>query len=552
MRVWRPNTSRRPLSTFHRRSDSQDYFYKICRQRMGPTVPERNTLERAATRGEPVAAKRFLTGRVLTYIMAQVQHLLPANGCHRPQSTSHAKQYSNPIAISINYPFGADENSLGSAGGLISNLPPQSVQDTFVSHYRDTVESAYHIIDTEFLMNELQEFRSQKFIAQDDLLAQYFMVLALGCQVHNFTAKATGSQAYPLLPYDLLHGAELFLKRTPFLFRPTLPNIRTICLMIISKQMYAMSCHESDTCWPLTGMALRLSIRMGLHVIPAHATEPMSQKSRMARRLWATVVFLEMGQSLICGMPLLLPPSDTACVLAARPLRDSGLLDVEDQDPDEITPEPSRLEATFGQSTELLMKSIELATMAEDQVSYTQVVDVDTALRSHLKRRDASPIGLHFATEKLAGSPVDLEAAMLDIFFRQTIMALHARFAMQPMSWAKFPVSYISSLESALAMLSHQRILCEGEPRARQSSWFAGLFRHEFFAAAMTVCCQLMRSSQAPGVPSADGCDGQAKEIMLDALRSCRDVWSQEKQASVCNAEAFALVDKLVCMLGEL
>lgn len=36
-------------------------------------------------------------------------------------------------------------------------------------------------------------------------------------------------------------------------------------LTALSKQMHAMSCHEADTCWPLTGLLVRLSIHVGQH-----------------------------------------------------------------------------------------------------------------------------------------------------------------------------------------------------------------------------------------------------------------------------------------------
>ncbi|KAJ3487902.1 hypothetical protein NLG97_g6306 [Lecanicillium saksenae] len=44
---------------------------------------------------------------------------------------------------------------------------------------------------------------------------------------------------------------------------------------------------------------------------------------------------------------------------------------------------------------------------------------------------------------------------------------------------------------------------------------------------------------------------GQPQEIMLDALQSCRDVWSRERNHSVCNANAFNIVNRLVTSLRE-
>lgn len=126
-------------------------------------------------------------------------------------------------------------------------------------------------------------------------------------------------------------------------------------------------------------------------------------------------------------------------------------------------------------------------------------------------------------------------------------MALHARFALQDQSSARYPVSYLSSLECALALLSQQRDLCEGDPAA-PSAWLGGLFRHEFFTAAMTVCLHLVRGHDLASLPNGSS---QPQEIMLDALQSCRDVWGRERIGSVCNANAYNIVNLLVASLRE-
>lgn len=446
------------------------------------------------------------------------------------------------MAMSINFPFGDLNDPTITVEELLAQLPRRSVQRVFISCFMETIEKVYHVVDEATYEAELRAFWMPGSMAQDDWLGMHFLILSLGCQAYNHNAFEKGQDVYPSLPARLLSGSEMCLKRTPFLFRPSLNVIKILILMIIAKQIYAMSCHQADTCWHLTGMLLRLAASMGLHTGMAVSDEPAPFEARMKRRTWTMAVYMEMKQSLVCGMPLLLRSNDIAALLrkecfvvtdgAAPGKRRLAAVD-----------RICLLEETFASSGKLIAKAIELATCVDDTVTYEEVVEVDVALREQLKRPETGVIPLHFSTGSIGS--VELETCMVDIFCRQTLMALHARFALQDYSSTRYPISYLSSLESALSILSQQRNLCEGEPWA-PSTWVAGLFRHEFFTAAMTVCFHLVRGNDMMSMP--DG-SGQPKEIMLDALQSCRDVWSREKNHSVCNANAFNIVDRLVTAL---
>ncbi|OAA78029.1 C6 transcription factor [Akanthomyces lecanii RCEF 1005] len=450
----------------------------------------------------------------------------------------------NAMSLSINFPLGDLNDPSITVEDLLAQLPRRSVQRLFISYFMETVEKTFHIVDEAAYEQELRAFWMPGSVAQEDWLGVHFLILSLGCQAYNHHRVQKGLDVYPSLPARLLSGAEMCLKRTPFLFRPTLNVIKILSLMIIAKQIYAMSTHQADTCWHLTGMLVRLAASMGMHTDLAVSDEPTPYEEKTKRRMWTLAVYMEMKQSLVCGMPLLLRSSDIAALLKKEafvdgnpgPIGGSGL---------GTTLHVGLLEETFASSGKLIAKAMELTTCVEDTVTYEEVVELDAALRVQLKRPETGLTRLHFSTGSVGS--VDLETCMVDIFCRQTVMALHARFALQDQSSARYPVSYLSSLECALSVLSQQRMLCEGDPAA-PSAWLSGLFRHEFFTAAMTVCFHLVRGHDMMSLP--DG-SSQPQEIMLDALQSCRDVWSRERNHSVCNANAYNIVNLLVTSLRE-
>ncbi|TQV99623.1 C6 transcription factor [Cordyceps javanica] len=450
----------------------------------------------------------------------------------------------NAMSLSINFPLGNVNDPTITVEELLSQLPRRSVQRLFISCFMETIEKTFYIVDETAYEEELRAFWAPGSLVQEDWLGVHFLVLSLGCQAYNHHAYKKGQDVYRSLPVRLLSGAEMCLKRTPFLFRPSLNVIKMLGLMVIAKQVYAMSCHQADTCWHLTGMLVRLAASMGLHTDLAVSDEPTVYEEKMKRRIWTLAVYMEMKQSLVCGMPLLLRSSDIAALLRKEAFVDDNAGTVGSDFAGRAR--VSLLEETFASSGKLIAKAMELATCVQETVTYDEVVELDASLREQLKRPKTGLARLQFSTGSIISVP-DLETCMVDIFCRQTIMALHARFALQDQSSARYPISYLSSLESALSILSQQRNLCEGQPAA-PSAWLAGLFRHEFFTAAMTVCFHLVRGNDMMSMP--DG-SGQPQEIMLDALQSCRDVWSLERNHSVCNANAYNIVNRLVNSLRE-
>ncbi|RSL68026.1 hypothetical protein CEP54_002987 [Fusarium duplospermum] len=261
------------------------------------------------------------------------------------------------ITRSINYPFGGDTQVVTSRDVLLANFPSKQAQMVYLAQYMDTVEAAYCLFDNVSLHDEIKTFWDKPSETSDDWLAQYCTVLSLGCQSHNFV-----SQVNEKMPGQLLQAAEAFLRRSPFMFRPTPATIRALCLMVIAKQVYAMSCHEADTCWPLTGMTLRLAMGMGLH---------LDQKDAQ-RRLWAAVVYFEMRQTLVCGMPCMLRPVDLASSKDYGGIADVVLGD-------------------FGQ---LLLRAVYMATSDDDTVTYDEVVKIDFEIRRHLRDPHGPPLTL--------------------------------------------------------------------------------------------------------------------------------------------------------------
>ncbi|KAH8885039.1 hypothetical protein GQ53DRAFT_729956 [Thozetella sp. PMI_491] len=452
----------------------------------------------------------------------------------RDEPENGNSEYTNSVVPSFNYPFGIKTENEDDFPEDLSQLLPQSQQQLFLSYYMSTIEETYHLVDLASFETKLHAFWASKSTADDDWLAQYFVILSLGCQAF-LSIQDDYDETYRNLPTRLLYAAEHHLKRTPFLFNPSLGNIRTLCLIVIAKQLYAMSCHETDACWHLTGMLVRLSIVKGLHIHHPHRDKEKSCDNQSEARLWATIMSLDMKQSSVCGLPLFLRSSDISSLKPESTT--SGSTTHQAKVAGSGMNNTTIFQDILVDCGGLLLEAMELTNRHDDSVAYAQVVELDTALRARLKVLQSM--------EKRRGA-TDLEICAADIFFRKILMSLHSRFALQPISSTKYPTSYVSSLEGALSILSRQRQLCEVVRQEQPISWFVGFFRYEFFTAALTLCYHLARSDDLPSLPLASGFERHPREIMLDALQLCRELWAREKQISVCSENAFGFLDQVV------
>lgn len=80
-------------------------------------------------------------------------------------------------------------------------------------------------------------------------------------------------------------------------------TIQIQCLLIIARQHYSIS---GDLVWISAGTLLRTAIQMGFHRDPKYLPKMSILQAEMRRRLWATILELNIQSSIGSGMPFLI------------------------------------------------------------------------------------------------------------------------------------------------------------------------------------------------------------------------------------------------------
>ncbi|KIX08872.1 uncharacterized protein Z518_03529 [Rhinocladiella mackenziei CBS 650.93] len=426
-------------------------------------------------------------------------------------------------------------------------LPPRATIELLVQRYFDTTGKMFRIMDLSAFEVELQHFWELPEQASPGWMAQLLLIMSLGCDSLN-TVDDEFATSHGHLPNLFLDQANVFLHRTPFMFRPDLYTIRTLCLMVLAKQIIRNSCFEEDTSWCLTGTIKRLAMSIGLHLDQPSNTLPHLE-SDARRALWTIILYLDLRQSVLSGLPILIEPLHLSFAVS----NSLGFSDSPSPLSRVSTPQSASNAAceeifqNFFRKVLPLAHEIALAARSVDY-SYEKAIRDDEEVRQVLREvRWLSADLSSPATPHHDCSILQWEAIHLDILFRRLLLELHRRFAYKPQAVVHYAVSHWSTLDCAAAILVHQRNICEKSESSTAGQWLSGIFRSDFFVAGLTVSLYLVQSGSQLDSPTLPG--GYARETLLETLRSCRDIWALGKNLDLCQFKRFQFIDRVISTL---
>jgi hypothetical protein len=423
---------------------------------------------------------------------------------------------------SRNYPFsdgrGERVQFVQFTGSIISILPSRDIVESFVDNYILTFEGTHRLLHIPTFKTELARFWEVPQGVEDDWLAQLFIILALGCPRGRREEDAS-------LVDMFLDGAETYLSRTPFLYKPNMTTLRTMCMMVIAKHIDIVSIDDSDAGWSFLGLILRLAMASGLHRDPGYLDGMPMLERQMRKSVWTTVVFLNIQNSFESGMPLLLKSSDFDSPPPDN-LNDDDISNlighVEPRSPDEFT--DSTYQSLLARSFPIAFEVISLVNSPAGTMDWSKVLDLNTKVRALLREADrlfnrAEDNGLEHARW------IVLQKTSAEMYYRRMLLALHRQYTQIPNAVELHPESYWGSLECSFAMIILQQKLDE-DSNDGSLVWFAELFKGEFFISALYVALGLWRNDF--NAQRNDLFQLPEKQTATIALKSCLDIWEKK------------------------
>lgn len=205
---------------------------------------------------------------------------------------------------------------------LLSLIPEQITTDKLVQVYFEVIENTYRVLHAPTFYHEYKRF----LFSPQEASAVFLVQLLLTCAISNLlTTDATSYVGCSSLQRDTsikwVEICETWLN-IQSQKHMTLKVFQVQVLIPIAKRLNSIKVKRN---WTVAGHLLKLAMSTGLHREPSYLNKRMSVfDQEMRRRLWFTIVELEVQASMDRGMCASISPLDWDC-LAPSNIHDEEL-----------------------------------------------------------------------------------------------------------------------------------------------------------------------------------------------------------------------------------
>ncbi|KAJ8123631.1 hypothetical protein O1611_g9546 [Lasiodiplodia mahajangana] len=170
-----------------------------------------------------------------------------------------------------------------------------SMADHLVHLYQSNFESAFRILHGPSFRKDYDSYKASPDTVPDVTVLKIQLVIAIGSGLCTELANA---KEVHKAACQWLYTAQDWLSGPIEKNRLSLDCLQVHCLLIIARQVLSVG---GDLTWVAMGTLLRTATQMGLHRDPKHFSQLNVFQAEMRRRLWATILELNVQASLDSG-----------------------------------------------------------------------------------------------------------------------------------------------------------------------------------------------------------------------------------------------------------
>ncbi|KAL5341960.1 hypothetical protein BJX70DRAFT_11508 [Aspergillus crustosus] len=189
-------------------------------------------------------------------------------------------------------------------------LPPRHVCDLLVDLYLANFERTFRILHVPTFRRQYAEFCNDVNLDESQslaLLPQVTAVLVIGLSLVDRDFKNRNAEPCKYLQKPAIHLLRAWLQKATRKQRTDPSTLQTEVLVTLARQLRA---EQPEELWQATGAMVRMAMVMGLHLDLSTCTNLSAFQRELRRRLWVTVVEMELQASIAAGMPSSIPDID--------------------------------------------------------------------------------------------------------------------------------------------------------------------------------------------------------------------------------------------------
>ncbi|PYH43486.1 Zn(II)2Cys6 transcription factor [Aspergillus saccharolyticus JOP 1030-1] len=188
-------------------------------------------------------------------------------------------------------------------------VPPRTISDQLLAAYLRTLESAYRVIHVPSFRRAYDQYWADPAASSPAFVIKLLLILAVG-SVFCPDDTPYGSLVSKLSVSQWIYTAQSWLTSPFEKARLDMQGLQLHCLLLIARQVTAIG---GELAWIGAGSLLRTAMHMGFHIDPRHMAKVSPFDAEMRRRLWATILEINLQTSLDAGGIPLIHPDDYDC-----------------------------------------------------------------------------------------------------------------------------------------------------------------------------------------------------------------------------------------------
>lgn len=331
---------------------------------------------------------------------------------------------------------------------LGQSLPAKDVADQLVDKYLSTFEGVLRIVHVPTFRQDYERYWQNPGAANMSFVMQLQLCLALGAIAHDdvFSMRA--------MAMHWISEAQLWLTLPPEKAKMTIAGVQTWCLLVQAKSCCGVG---QDLTWVTMGSLVRLAMYMGLHRDPRHLGQMTVYRAEVRRRLWATILELNLQCAFEAGASPLLSVTDYDTSPPSN-LDDDQLVDENDGEEPVgqplDTPTMTSVQLCVIKSLPLRLNLLRIINDFRSGRPYEEILRLNSELTKVCRELTHNISSLRVKQKELGHSKItSFHLSVAEVFLYRFFHALHQSAISKAFNDHRFYFSRRMCLDSALKLL---------------------------------------------------------------------------------------------------
>ncbi|KAL4915450.1 fungal-specific transcription factor domain-containing protein [Aspergillus aurantiobrunneus] len=422
-------------------------------------------------------------------------------------------------------------------------LPPRNIADELLNLYISTFETTSRILHIPSFLKEYEAYWTTPEVADTIFIAKLLALMATASCFISPSTTVNGKDTLHDVAVGWILGVQSWVGSLFVSATAKFDILQIQCLLIIARQALAV---DGDVVWLTSGSLIHSATIMGMHRDPRCFAKMSPFWAEMRRRLWATILELDLQAAIDVGVSPSIDPDQYDCDLPLN-LDDSDLT----EDMVEVPVAKERATLTQCSFQTMLAHSFPLRVRiakAVNSLRFTLSYDQALGLSEDLVRLMNEAL-VPFSTPISDEIPSFARSFML-FLMQRSLLLLHRPFSLSIPLSPKYSYSRKVCLETALEMLNRFELPLPCFQSARTPCLGhigGGMFRNECCHAATVLCVELNLQITELGSNSASSTHGGSlndivqsqQEVLLRVLERTQDNFGSRISPKGSGCKAF-------------